>query len=93
MQVNKLHVYNTEKVALGAKSRKATREEVLRMAKFEDVGRKIDREMERLREVIESEVSPATRLKAAKSLRSVADTLAKLAADLESTVAPKAKAE
>jgi len=63
------------------------------MTKFEDVGRKIDREMERLREVIENEVSPSTRLKAAKSLRGVADTLAKLAADLESKVAPKAKAE
>lgn len=63
------------------------------MTKFEDVGRKLDREVERLREVIESEVSPATRLKAAKSLRSVAETLAKLAADLESKVAPKAKAE
>jgi hypothetical protein len=91
--VNKLHVYNTEKVALGAKSHRASQEEVLRMTKFEDVGRKIDREMKRLREVIENEVSPATRVKAAQSLRSVADKLAKLAADLESKVAPKAKAE
>jgi hypothetical protein len=90
---DKLHAYNTEKVARGAKSRRASRKEVLRVTKFEDVGRKIDREVERLREVIESEVSPATRLKAAKSLRSVADTLAKLAADLESKVASKAKAE
>jgi hypothetical protein len=63
------------------------------MTKFEDVGRKIDRQVERLREVIANAVSPATRLKTAKSLRSVADTLAKLAADLESKVAPKAKAE
>jgi hypothetical protein len=61
------------------------------MTKFEDIGRKLDREVERLRVVAESKVSPATRLKAAKSLRSVADALARVAADLESKVAPKAE--
>jgi hypothetical protein len=61
------------------------------MTTFEDIGRKLDSEVQRLREVIESEVSPATRLKAAKSLRSVAERLARVAADLESKVAPKAE--
>lgn len=63
------------------------------MTTFEDVGRKLDREVERLREIAESKITPAARAKAAKSLRSVADALARVAADLESKVAPKAKAE
>ncbi len=35
------------------------------MTTFEDIGRKIDSEVEKLRTVVENEVSPATRLKAA----------------------------
>ena len=61
------------------------------MTTFEDIGRKLDSEVEKLRSVIEKEVSPATRLKAAKSLRSAAERLARLAADLESKVTPKAE--
>ena len=61
------------------------------MTTFEDIGRKLDSEVEKLRAVIEKEVSPATRLKAAKSLRSVAERLARVAADLESKVPPKAE--
>jgi hypothetical protein len=63
------------------------------MTKFEDVGRKLDREVERLRELAESKITPAARVKAAKSLRSVAEALGRLAEDLESKVTPKAKAE
>ena len=61
------------------------------MAKFEDFGRKLDREIEKLREVAESKVSPQTRAKAAKSLRGVADALARFAADLESKGASKSE--
>ena len=60
------------------------------MATFEDFGRKLDREIERLREVAEKKISPATRLKTAKSLRRMSDKLAQIAADLESKVEPKA---
>ena len=67
------------------------------MTKFEDVGRKLDRELERLRQVAESKISPATRLKAAKSLRSVSEKLARVAAEsheranwcISSVAAPK----
>ena len=61
------------------------------MTTFEDVGRKIDRELERLRQVAESKISPTTRLKAAKSLRSVSEKLAKVAADLESKLESKSE--
>jgi hypothetical protein len=61
------------------------------MTKFEDVGRKLDRELERLRRVAESKISPATRRKAAKSLRSVSETLARVAAGLESKIEPKSE--
>ena len=54
------------------------------MAKFEDVGRKIDQELERLREVAENKLSPATRRKAAKALRGVSLKLARVARELES---------
>lgn len=60
------------------------------VATFEDFGRKLDREIERLREVAEKKISPATRLKTAKSLRRMSDKLAQIAADLESKVEPKA---
>jgi hypothetical protein len=59
------------------------------MNKFEEMGRELDRALERLREVAEQKVSPATRIKAAKALRSVSGSLAKLAEDLESKTASK----
>jgi vacuolar-type H+-ATPase subunit H len=57
---------------------------------FEDFGRKLDREIERLREMAEKKISPATRLKAAKSLRRMSDKLAQIAGDIEAKVGPKA---
>jgi hypothetical protein len=54
------------------------------MATFEDFGRKLDRELEKLREIAEKKISPATRSKAAKSLRTVSETLARIARDIES---------
>ena len=59
------------------------------MAKFEDLGRKLDRELEKLREVSEKKISPATRRKAAKSLRTVSDTLSRIAKDLDADPEPK----
>jgi hypothetical protein len=59
------------------------------MNKFEEMGRELDRALERLRAVAEQKVSPATRTKAAKALRSVSGSLAKLAEDLESKNAAK----
>jgi hypothetical protein len=57
--------------------------------KFEEIGRKLDREMQRLRQLIETKISPATRRKAATSLRRISEKLAQVAADLESDVASK----
>jgi len=59
------------------------------MAKFEEMGRKLDREMERLREIAEKKISPATRIKAAKALRGVSAKLSRLAEELESKSAPE----
>ncbi len=60
------------------------------VATFEDFGRKLDREIERLRDLAENKIRPAARLKTAKSLRRMADKLAQMAADLEAKVEPKA---
>jgi len=60
------------------------------VATFEDFGRKLDREIERLREVAAKKITPAARQKTAKSLRIVSDKLAQIAAELESKVEPKA---
>ena len=54
------------------------------MTKFEEMGRKLDQELERLRDVAEKKISPATRLKAAKALRSTSSKLLNLAEELES---------
>lgn len=61
------------------------------MNKFEEIGRELDRALERLHDVAKEKVSPATRDKAAKALRSVSGRLSRLAEDLESTSAPKEK--
>ena len=60
------------------------------MPTFEDFGRKLDREIERLREMAGKKISPATRLKTARSLRRMSEKLAKVAADIEAKVEPKA---
>jgi hypothetical protein len=59
------------------------------MTKFEEMGRKLDQELERLREIAEKKISPATRLKAAKALKSVSGRLARLAEEIESKSVPK----
>ena len=59
------------------------------MANFEEMGRTLDRELQRLREVAETKVKPATYDKAAKVLRSVSESLSRLAEQIESKGAPK----
>lgn len=59
------------------------------MTTFEEFGRKVDREIERLREIAEKKIRPAARLKTARSLRRMSDKLAQMAADLEAKVEPK----
>lgn len=61
------------------------------MSRFEELGRKLDRELERLREVAEKKISPGQRDKAAKALRSVSQRLANLAQELESKSETKAE--
>ena len=51
--------------------------------KFEDAGRALDRELEKLRKAFEREVRPQTRQEAAEFLRKAADRLSKLAERLE----------
>jgi hypothetical protein len=59
------------------------------VATFEEFGRKLDREIDRLREIAEKKLRPAARLKTARSLRRMSDKLAKMAADLEAKGEPK----
>jgi hypothetical protein len=57
---------------------------------FEEFGRKVDREIERLRDLAENKIRPAARLKTAQSLRRMSEKLARMAADIEAKVEPKA---
>ena len=59
------------------------------MPKFEEIGRKLDRELEKLREIAEKRIKPSTRRKAAKSLRTVSEKLERIAKDLEIEPEPK----
>lgn len=56
------------------------------MTKFEDLGRELDRELERLRDIAEQNLGPKT----AKALRNVSSRLTSLAEKLESKSTPKA---
>jgi hypothetical protein len=51
--------------------------------KFEDAGRALDRELEKLREYLSKEIRPQTRKETAEFLRKSADRLTKMAARLE----------
>ena len=50
---------------------------------FEEVGRSLDRELDKLRKFLDKEVQPQTRQDMAEFLRGAADRLAKLAERLE----------
>jgi hypothetical protein len=60
------------------------------MMKFEDLGRKLDRELERLRELTEEKLGPSKCGKTAKALRGLSARLISLAEELESKSVPKA---
>jgi hypothetical protein len=60
------------------------------MIKFEELGQKLDRELERLREITEEKLGPDKRAKTAKALRKLSARLTTLAEELESKSAPKA---
>jgi hypothetical protein len=53
------------------------------MGTLEDIGRKLDQEMERLRDLVEKEIKPTTEQKAASVLRQVSERLTKLAEEIE----------
>ncbi len=52
---------------------------------FEDAGRAVDRELEKLRKYLDEEVRPETRKEMADFLRRASDRLTKLAERLEKT--------
>ncbi len=53
--------------------------------KFEDAGKAVDRELEKLRKFLDEEIRPETRQDMAKFLRGASDRLTKLAERLEKT--------
>ncbi len=57
------------------------------MATFEQIGRKIDGELEKMRRYIGKELKPATRRKAVEALRKASKGLADAAKELEARVA------
>ncbi len=60
------------------------------MDKFEEIGRRIDKEMTRLRRYLEEEVAPETERRTAQFLREVSQKLTEAAAKLESRNAARA---
>lgn len=60
------------------------------MPRFEELGRKLDRELKRLREIARQKIGPKKRGKAAKALRNISMRLTKLAEQLESEPKPPA---
>jgi hypothetical protein len=65
------------------------KEQVMRT--FEQVGRRIDRELKKLRRFFETEVKPATEEKAVKALRMASKRLAEVAEELAARAARKKK--
>ena len=59
------------------------------MPTFEEMGRTLDRELDRLREVADKKVKPATRRKVSRALRSVSASLVRLARQIESNAKKK----
>jgi hypothetical protein len=57
------------------------------MDKFEELGRRLDEELTRLRKYVEEEVAPQTEKRTAQFLREVSEKLAEASRKLESRVA------
>lgn len=60
------------------------------MDKFEEIGRRLDEEITRLRKYVEDEVAPGTERRTARFLREVSDKLTDAATKLESRNAARA---
>jgi hypothetical protein len=54
------------------------------MDKFEEIGRRLDEELTRLRQYVENEVAPETERRTAQFLREVSEKLTQAASKLES---------
>jgi len=59
------------------------------MDKFEDIGKRIDEELTRLRRYVEEEVAPETERRTASFLREVSEKLNEAAAKLEARMAAR----
>lgn len=59
------------------------------MDKFEDLGRRLDEELTRLRKYLEDEVAPETEKRTAQFLREVSEKLAEASRKLERRVASR----
>jgi hypothetical protein len=59
------------------------------MDKFEELGRRLDEELTRLRKYVEEEVAPQTEKRTAQFLREVSEKLAEASQKLESRVAAR----
>ncbi|HXM97216.1 MAG TPA: hypothetical protein VN982_01950 [Candidatus Dormibacteraeota bacterium] len=59
------------------------------MDKFEEVGRRIDEELSRLRKFVEDEVAPETEKRAAEFMREVSEKLTAATKKLESRVSAR----
>ena len=59
------------------------------MDKFEELGRRLDEELIRLRRYLEEEVAPETERRSAQFLREVSEKLAEAAKKLEARVAAR----
>jgi hypothetical protein len=59
------------------------------MDKFEELGRRLDAELSRLRKYVEEEVAPETEKRTAQFLREVSEKLAEASRKLEARVAAR----
>jgi len=59
------------------------------MDKFEDMGKRLDEELARLRKYVEEEVAPATEKRTAQVLREAAEKLSEAARKIEARVAAR----
>lgn len=59
------------------------------MDKFEEIGKRLDEELTRLRKYVEEEVAPATEKRTAQVLREAAEKLSEAARKMEARVAAR----
>lgn len=61
------------------------------MDKFEELGRRLDEELTRMRKYLEEEVAPETERRTARFLREVSEKLAEASQKLEARVAARSE--